>query len=49
MEVAVVAFQVSNHTEVIFIFWYLEAASQMEVAVLAFQVSSQKEVSFPHL
>jgi hypothetical protein len=39
MEVAVVAFQVSSHTEVIFSF-NLEADSQMEVAVVAFQVSS---------
>jgi hypothetical protein len=39
MEVAVVAFQVSSHTEVIIIFRYLEADSQMEVAVVTFQVS----------
>jgi hypothetical protein len=40
MEVAVLTFQVSSsHTEVIFIFQYFAADSQMEVAVVAFQVS----------
>jgi hypothetical protein len=37
MEVAVVAFQVRSHTEVIFIFRNFEADSQMEVALVAFQ------------
>jgi hypothetical protein len=47
MDVAVVAFQVSSsHTEVIFIFRYLEADSQMEVAILAIPVSSHTEVIF---
>jgi hypothetical protein len=37
MEVAVVAFQVSSHTEVIFIFRKLEADSQKEVVVVVFK------------